>query len=299
MTCFVKGKGQVRLGYVPIVDGKPGTYAYKTNYDTTYDDEWTELTYEFTLKSETVVNLVLMNPKGSSHAEATNKLVDDFTLTTADGGSTVEPTPDPTPSDNIFNETFLSSQGDFTIDNKVLPDGTTYVWSYAESYGMKASAYVNGKNNAAESWLISPVIDLSYAKEATLNYEQAANYFNNGDNFANACSVKVKEEGGEWKDLAVASEIAGNSWTFVPATAELSGYAGKKIQIAFAYTSSSDIAGIWEVKNLVVKGDVTTGINAATVENGKAQAIYSLDGRKMTKLVKGINIVNGKKIYVK
>lgn len=79
ITCFVKGAGQVRPGYVPFVDGKVGSYVYG-NYASTSADEWTEVTYEFTLDAETIVNFVLMNPKGSDFAAASDKLVDDFTV---------------------------------------------------------------------------------------------------------------------------------------------------------------------------------------------------------------------------
>lgn len=41
---------------------------------------------------------------------------------------------------------------------------------------------------------------------------------------------------------------------------------------------------------------VTTGINNITVAPAAKQTIYSIDGRKLNKLVKGINIVNGKKV---
>ena len=41
-----------------------------------------------------------------------------------------------------------------------------------------------------------------------------------------------------------------------------------------------------------------TGINTAKA-NAAAQAIYSIDGRRLTKAVKGINIINGKKVIIK
>lgn len=41
---------------------------------------------------------------------------------------------------------------------------------------------------------------------------------------------------------------------------------------------------------------VTTGINNAVVTPAAKQSIYSIDGRKLNKLVKGVNIVNGKKV---
>ena len=79
LTCYVKGAGQVCPGYVPSTDGKVGTYVYG-EYTPTTADSWTEVTYQFTLDAETTVNFVLMNPKTSSYATASDKLVDDFTV---------------------------------------------------------------------------------------------------------------------------------------------------------------------------------------------------------------------------
>ena len=44
------------------------------------------------------------------------------------------------------------------------------------------------------------------------------------------------------------------SWSFVPTgDISLSAYAGKKVQVAFRYTSTASKAGTWEIKNLTVK----------------------------------------------
>ena len=48
-------------------------------------DEWTLVTYEFTLAETTTVNFVVMNPSGKVVA-ASDKLIDDFSVTTKDGG---------------------------------------------------------------------------------------------------------------------------------------------------------------------------------------------------------------------
>lgn len=38
---------------------------------------------------------------------------------------------------------------------------------------MKASAFVNNQNKAAESWLISPSVDLTKSSDATLVFDHA------------------------------------------------------------------------------------------------------------------------------
>lgn len=85
MSFYVKGAGQVRPGYVPSTDGTVGSYVYG-NYATTAAGEWTLVTYEFTLTEKTTVNFVVMNPKTSPYGEASDKLIDDFSVTSKDGG---------------------------------------------------------------------------------------------------------------------------------------------------------------------------------------------------------------------
>ena len=88
-TLYVKGDGQVRPGYA-IVEANgsiAGGDSYKYGgYTSTTAGEWTKVTYEFTLTEQTKVNLIMMNPKTTSYATASEKLVDDASLTTTDGG---------------------------------------------------------------------------------------------------------------------------------------------------------------------------------------------------------------------
>ena len=49
--------------------------------------EWTPVVYEFTLEAPTTVNIVVMNPKGNDDGyTATDAIIDDFSLTTTNGG---------------------------------------------------------------------------------------------------------------------------------------------------------------------------------------------------------------------
>ena len=179
------------------------------------------------------------------------------------GGGEGGQTPDPEETITLYSETFGTNQGAFTIDNKVLPEGASYVWAWASAkYGMKASAYISGAAHASESWLVSPKFDCTNATALTLSFSEAANKFNSAENVSAYTSVKVKEVGTDtWTDLTLSARASGTSWDFTDGiTADLSAYVGKKMQIAFVYTSTAEMAGTWEVKNFELKGkgEVTT-----------------------------------------
>lgn len=236
---------------------------------------------------------------GSDGAAKAGQLCFD-NITVVAGGTVTpspEPNPDPQPQPNekatIFTELFNVGQGDFTIDNKVMNDPLTFVWKADEKYGyMKASAFANKVAYASESWLVSPVIDLTQAKETELSFDEAANFFKGLDNFKAACSLKVKEEGGEWTNVAYNVAVEGNSWTFGTATADLAAYDGKKIQLAFVYTSTAEVAGTWEVKNLYVKAK--TDKAPVVIE---APVFTPKEGTYMDKVSVSIAAAEGLKIY--
>ena len=185
-------------------------------------------------------------------------------IVVGDGGGDVKPEPQPEPSEEVaFSADFAKDMCGFTIDNKSLSEGLTEVWSYNAKYkSMKATASV-GKDHvphASEAWAVSPVIDLTKVKNATLTFINKANFFGDEAGFKKACSVKVKAEGETaWKDVVVEGGASGMNWDEVTSTADLKAFDGKKIQIAFAYTSTTTVAGTWEFVNVKVAskgGDV-------------------------------------------
>ena len=87
MSFYAKG-GQVRPGYAISVNGTiDGQSGYKYgSYATLSATEWTPVVYDFTLEASTTINLVVMNPKSNKTYTATDAIIDDFSLTTKDGG---------------------------------------------------------------------------------------------------------------------------------------------------------------------------------------------------------------------
>ena len=157
-----------------------------------------------------------------------------------------------------------NSQGDFTIQNVIMPAALSYVWNTSSSYGMKASAYVSSKNHATESWLISPYITLLDADDPVLIFDQASKFFSN---FTEELSV--------WGSTDFAGDVTACQWTHIPFNQDADGnyivpdgtdwtfystgnmslapFKGKTLTIAFKYTSSEQASATWEVKNVYVK----------------------------------------------
>ena len=64
----------------------------------------------------------------------------------------------------------------------------------------------------------------------------------------------AKKEGGEWSQHEIPTYMAGNDYVFVNSgNIDLKDYIGGKMQFAFKYVSSTEAAGTWEVKNVIVK----------------------------------------------
>lgn len=157
--------------------------------------------------------------------------------------------------DTIFDNNLINSQGDFTIENIKLGDGLEKVWS-TKSSGMEANGYVSGKDYEADSWLISPVIDLRYATETTLSFEHGVNYFTNLAAAKTETTFSIREENGDWEAVEIAYPTSLDN-TFVSSGAiSLEKYEGKKIQLGFHYTSGATKSGRWQIKNVLLQGYV-------------------------------------------
>lgn len=163
----------------------------------------------------------------------------------------------PDTSDAIFSETFAAnSLGQFTIENINLPSGLDAVWKGSASYGAVATAYESESqtNLDSDSRLVSPVIDLGSASAPALSFEHALNFFADIATARQQATVEARVEGGEWETLEGTTYPAEMGWSFVPSgSISLAKFAGKKIQIAFHYTSTAAKAGTLEVKNVIIK----------------------------------------------
>lgn len=159
----------------------------------------------------------------------------------------------PQPVVSAIDEPFSESMGNFRFRDVISADSAFDVWSFT-NYGMVASAFKNKKNFAAESWLISPPVDLTGKTTAYFTFDHAAAYFADNNLIDKACQVLASNDSTDWEALEITwpKESNGKSYTFVNSgVIDLSKYAGKsRVRVAFKYTSTAEKAGTWELKNV-------------------------------------------------
>ena len=209
------------------------------------------------------------------------------------------------PAEVILSETFASSQGEFTTENVVKPAELENIWVNDSKYScMKATAYADNKNYASNALLISPVIDLTAVEHAVLTFDHASKYF--ASSSKDECSVEVREAGAtDWTVLTVSNWPAEDFKFVSSGDIDLKDYIGKKIQIAFRYTSTATKAGTWEVKNFLVenreaKGDIPNPNPQPTEGEGSGTAADPYNVAAALSLIQALGAdVNSAEIYIK
>lgn len=252
--------GHCRIGYVPLTNGVAGQYKYETPAASAAPAEWTPRVFEFTLTEQTEVAFVVMNHKDSNGASF---LVDDASLISANGSVSgggeeeggEEEEPETPAAGEYLNETFATSLGSFKTQEVV----GNFPWVFAANYGAKASGYSNGASQDAESWLISPAMNLAGETAANIAFDYV---INKGDVNAAAANHKLLVTSNytgdvtttEWVEVDFGA-VNNNNWTFHN-TGEIAlpgSVMGKSaVVVAFKYMSTTANSSTWEIKNVVV-----------------------------------------------
>lgn len=245
--------------------------------------EQSEVTLAFTLEGETYTHTIAdpsVFDEGSNVSFDANLSINNGKPVVTVGAATIEDwtekpggdinvdfdgegQPQPGGETVVLDESFATGQGAFTIDNKQLPNGEdSFVWSlgsFNDDKFMKASAYIGGTKYSSESWLISPLVDLSQAITATLTFDHAHNYAGTAEEEFTLWATETSAD--NWQQLTI--DKYGSGFNFTTATIDLSAYAGKTIKFAFKYISTTDAAGTWEIKNVKV---IANGEGGGTVD---------------------------------
>lgn len=264
ISAFFKGGGQCKLGYVPVVNGVAdgNNYTYEKDYYTTSATEWTEHTWEFTLEKATTVNILVLNPKENSKINytSTDLLVDDVTVTTKDGGEGETPELPEAPA----------AKGDGTLANPYNPTAALEVaGKLATDTKAENDVYIKGiisnvkftysTNFGTAQFSISEDGKAPYSLLCYGVYYLGNKAYDNAED----TNIKVGDE------VVVCGKLMNFKGTLETANKE-----------CYLYSLNG----------------ITTGIQNATVAGNAKQTIYTIDGRKVNNAVKGVYIINGKKV---
>ncbi|MBO4625297.1 MAG: DNA/RNA non-specific endonuclease [Bacteroidales bacterium] len=178
-------------------------------------------------------------------------------------------TPKNTPA-LILSQDFTKGLGSFTVQDKDKGGYSGSIWKYESGsnakYGAQATAGNGGTKYKAESWLISPEIDLTNYTDANLYFDHAFAYLYNKttDKVSapkNHFSVMVSSDGGStWAEREIPKWLSSFSYFELAQSGNisLSAFQGKKIKFAFVYKSTTEYAPTWEILNVTVSTERQT-----------------------------------------
>ena len=177
-------------------------------------------------------------------------------ITVQEGGDT-PPTP---PTGDIFNETFATGQGGFTVQNVVKPSSVANIWVFDSQFScMIGNAFIsNTVHEEAEGWLISPSIDLNGYNSAIMTFDHAFKFAGNAANELTLWVSTDYEDGApstaHWEQVEIPNYPTGSNWTFVSSNdIDLSEYLGNSnFRFAFKYMGTTTATPKWEIKNVVI-----------------------------------------------
>lgn len=186
-----------------------------------------------------------------------------YEVNSGDGGSD-------TISDVLIDESFSTSLGDFSAIN------TTGTYSWAVSYSCaQVTSYIdtdgdgNKENNAAESWLISPTVDLTNFNAAHISFDYILRYANSSELKDFYQLLISKDYAGlpaqaTWTALEY-NQVQGSDWDTWYNSGNVNvpeDFLGQpNVTVALRYKAEAKSA-TWEVKNFKMErgaGDYTPG----------------------------------------
>lgn len=198
---------------------------------------------------------------------------------------------EPLPAGTIFT----SELGEgFSWENS----GELVIWK-TNNYGLVGSGYISSKPNAAVAVAYTTeALDLTNKTNAELNFQTAFNNYKLNNvmipvtDFEGYAYVVAREMGTEaWTIVTEMAAPESFSWNFYDAApVALTAWEGKKIQLGFRYHSTDEVAGTWEIKNILVTAkDKESLIDEVEATDAPAE-YYNLQGIRVDNPTSGLYI---------
>jgi hypothetical protein len=153
----------------------------------------------------------------------------------------------------IYAEPLYGNIGKFTTQSVI----GAQTWVADTKYSCMTISGYSGSRNANEDWLISSEIDLNNIPESYFTFDHTGNYFSTmsadatvwvSDNYSSGLPATAT-----WVQVYPLNYFNGSAFTWVPSgKISLNIFANKKIHVAFKYTSTTSVAGTWELRNFQV-----------------------------------------------
>ena len=155
-----------------------------------------------------------------------------------------------------YTQSFTSAQNDFIVRDVNLPSAITSIWSWDEQDGMLAKSNRNSRRYDSESWLISPCIEVPADGQTVLTFSHAARSFQDTTQMTLWISSDYdlgNLSSATWTQCSIPTYPKGTDWEWNESgEIDLSAYKGLYVNIAFKYTSTTEYAPQWGIKNFSI-----------------------------------------------
>lgn len=199
------------------------------------------------------------------------------------------------PEGVYLDQSFTSSLGDF----KSIGNNENIAWeidySSACITGYKDYGSGSKSNQAGVTYLVSPEIDLTNAKEAYVEMTYALNYERADINTNNALLISKDYDDdptkATWVAIPYSTEGVNSSFDFVDVASNIpADFIGDKVRLALRHTCTASQSSTWEVKSLAVKEGKTEDVNPGGTPGGTPGTV---DGNTITVNAADFGLDNG------
>lgn len=198
----------------------------------------------------------------------------------------------------IYSQTFSNGIGDFVQFN----DSGKQTWNEGKYQYVIMSGNVDDVPYANVDWLMTPVITLPQEVTSVFTFDYVTHGF---ADLANEATIWISDDfvadslptKATWKQLSTVEPMSNAvGWNMSNAgDISLKAYMGKKVVIAFKYSSSNNQAGTWQIKNFFVKERKPVSIpysESFSSNKGKFTAI-NVSGSQYWKIDYGYATISG------